>query len=222
MNANKFVVGVDFGTLSGRAVVVRVSDGAELGSAVHEYAHGVIERELPGSGVRLGPDWALQSPQDWIDVLRVAVPGALAAAGVQADDVIGIGTDFTACTVLPATADGTPSASTLPNGRTPGPSCGSTMPPRRTQTGSTSWRPGAGRAGCPGTAARSPPSGSSPRRCRSWRRTRRRTPRPTGGSRPPTGSSGSSPGWRAATSAPPDTRGYFRTTATRPRSSSPS
>ncbi|GAA4534266.1 ribulokinase [Nonomuraea ferruginea] len=108
MNANKFVVGVDFGTLSGRAVVVRVSDGAELGSAVHEYAHGVIERELPGSGVRLGPDWALQSPQDWIDVLRVAVPGALAAAGVQADDVIGIGTDFTACTVLPATADGTP------------------------------------------------------------------------------------------------------------------
>jgi hypothetical protein len=32
------VVGVDFGTLSGRALVVRVSDGAELGSAVHEYA----------------------------------------------------------------------------------------------------------------------------------------------------------------------------------------
>ncbi|MEV4223894.1 ribulokinase [Nonomuraea sp. NPDC049725] len=108
VNANKFVVGVDFGTLSGRAVVVRVSDGAELGSAVHEYAHGVIERELPGSDVRLGPDWALQSPQDWIDVLRVAVPAAVAAAGVSPADVIGIGTDFTACTVLPATADGTP------------------------------------------------------------------------------------------------------------------
>ncbi|MGW0485646.1 ribulokinase [Nonomuraea sp. NPDC003214] len=108
VNANKFVVGVDFGTLSGRAVVVRVSDGAELGSAVHEYAHGVIERELPGSDVRLGPDWALQSPQDWIDVLRVAVPSAVAAAGVSPADVIGIGIDFTACTVLPATADGTP------------------------------------------------------------------------------------------------------------------
>ncbi|SEM54553.1 L-ribulokinase [Nonomuraea pusilla] len=107
MNANNCVVGVDFGTLSGRAVVVRVSDGEELGSAVHEYAHRVMEQALP-SGRRLGPDWALQSPQDWLDVLRVAVPEALAAAGVAPEDVIGIGTDFTACTVLPATADGTP------------------------------------------------------------------------------------------------------------------
>ncbi len=118
MSANsqdRFVVGVDFGTLSGRAVVVRVSDGAELGSAVHEYGHGVIEEALPGSGVRLGPDWALQSPEDWRDVLRVAVPKALAVAGVEAADVIGIGTDFTACTVLPATADGTPLCETYPD-----------------------------------------------------------------------------------------------------------
>ncbi|GAA2215756.1 ribulokinase [Nonomuraea monospora] len=108
MSANKYVVGVDFGTLSGRAVVVRVSDGAELGSAVHEYEHRVIEHTLPGTEVRLGPDWALQSPQDWIDVMRIAVPQAIAAAGVPAGEIIGIGTDFTACTVLPATADGTP------------------------------------------------------------------------------------------------------------------
>ncbi|WP_435875648.1 ribulokinase [Nonomuraea jabiensis] len=102
------MVGVDFGTLSGRAVVVRVSDGAELGSAVHEYAHRVIEHSLPGSDERLGPDWALQSPQDWIDVLKIAVPQAVAASGVEPEQVIGIGTDFTACTVLPTTADGTP------------------------------------------------------------------------------------------------------------------
>ncbi|MGI5288180.1 ribulokinase [Nonomuraea polychroma] len=102
------MVGVDFGTLSGRAVVVRVSDGAELGSAVHEYTHRVIEQTLPGSDVKLGPDWALQSPQDWIDVLKIAVPAAIAAAGVEPEQVIGIGTDFTACTVLPTTADGTP------------------------------------------------------------------------------------------------------------------
>nr|WP_221475479.1 ribulokinase [Sphaerisporangium rubeum] len=107
-NSEAYVVGVDFGTLSGRAVVVRVSDGAELGSAVHEYAHRVIEDRLPGTDVRLGPDWALQSPEDWRDVLRNAVPKALAVAGVPASQVIGIGTDFTACTVLPATADGTP------------------------------------------------------------------------------------------------------------------
>lgn len=108
MNANSYVVGVDFGTLSGRAVVVRVSDGAELGSAVHEYAHRVIEHSLPGSDERLGPDWALQSPQDWIDVLKIAVPQAVAASGVAPEQIIGIGTDFTACTVLPTTADGTP------------------------------------------------------------------------------------------------------------------
>ncbi|WP_420540761.1 ribulokinase [Nonomuraea roseoviolacea] len=102
------MIGVDFGTLSGRAVVVRVADGAELGTAVHEYAHRVIEDRLPGGDVRLGPDWALQSPHDWLEVLRTAVPEAVAAAGVDPAQVIGIGTDFTACTVLPTTADGTP------------------------------------------------------------------------------------------------------------------
>jgi L-ribulokinase len=103
-----YVIGVDFGTLSGRAVAVRVADGAELGTAVHQYEHGVIEDRLPGSGVRLGPSWALQSPEDWRAVLRNAVPKAVAAAGIAAADVVGIGTDFTACTVLPALADGTP------------------------------------------------------------------------------------------------------------------
>ncbi|TDC68687.1 ribulokinase [Actinomadura sp. GC306] len=103
----RYVVGVDFGTLSGRAVVVRAGDGAEAGDAVCEYGHGVIDEALP-AGVRLDPDWALQAPGDWLDVLRSAVPKALAAADVRPSQVIGIGTDFTACTVLPATADGTP------------------------------------------------------------------------------------------------------------------
>ena len=103
-----YAVGVDFGTLSGRAVVVRVSDGAELGSAVHEYASAVIEETLPASGERLPPDWALQDPEDYVDVLRNAVPGALTAARVDPADIVGIGTDFTASSPLPATADGTP------------------------------------------------------------------------------------------------------------------
>ena len=102
------VVGVDFGTLSGRAVVVRVSDGAELGSAVHEYAHGVIERTLPASGERLPPQWALQDPEDYIDVLRTAVPEAVRAAGVEPRSVVGISTDFTASSPLPVLEDGTP------------------------------------------------------------------------------------------------------------------
>ncbi|MEV0328901.1 ribulokinase [Micromonospora echinospora] len=104
----RYVVGVDYGTLSGRALVVRVSDGAEVGTAVREYRHGVIESALPDGGPALAPDWALQDPEDYRDVLRHAVPAALADAGVAPSRVIGIGIDFTACTVLPTLADGTP------------------------------------------------------------------------------------------------------------------
>ena len=103
----QYVIGVDYGTLSGRALVVRVSDGAEVGSAVHDYAHAVITERLP-SGRALPPDWALQGPRDYVDVLRRAVPAAVAAAGIDPGDVIGIATDFTACTVLPTTAEGMP------------------------------------------------------------------------------------------------------------------
>ncbi len=163
-NSAACVVGVDFGTLSGRALVVRVSDGAELGTAVSEYRHGVLDdtmavgefrrggpgtrppgqpdagpggsRGVAGTGPRgqpdagprgvaatgprgqpdagpvdgrpLPPDWALQDPEDYRDVLREAVPAAVASAGIDPATVIGIGTDFTACTVLPALSDGTP------------------------------------------------------------------------------------------------------------------
>ncbi|MEY9965355.1 L-ribulokinase [Streptacidiphilus sp. MAP12-16] len=101
-------VGIDFGTLSGRAVVVSVADGTQLAEAVHEYRHAVLDRTLPDGTTELAPDWALQVPDDWRDVLRNAVPKALALAGVTPDQVIGIGTDFTACTVLPTTAEGVP------------------------------------------------------------------------------------------------------------------
>ena len=102
------MVGVDFGTLSARAVVVRASDGAELGSGLGEYAHGSIERTLPSSGKPLPPDWALQDPEDWREALGTAVREALRDAGADPSAVVGIGTDFTACTVLPVLRDGTP------------------------------------------------------------------------------------------------------------------
>jgi L-ribulokinase len=110
VNANiaRYVLGIDFGTLAGRALVVRVSDGAEVGTAVHEYRHGVMDATLAASGERLPPDWALQDPEDYRDVLRYAVPEAVAAAGVDPASVVGISVAFTACTVLPALRDGTP------------------------------------------------------------------------------------------------------------------
>ena len=108
MSPEAVTVGVDFGTLSGRAVVVRVRDGAELGSGVWEYEHGVVDDTLPAGGRRLPPDWALQVPADYIDVLRNAVPAALAASGVSPDEVVGIATDFTASSPMPVTREGTP------------------------------------------------------------------------------------------------------------------
>jgi L-ribulokinase len=105
---DSYVVGVDFGTLSGRAVVVRVSDGAELGSAVLDYPHAVMDTTLVATGQQLPPDWALQVPQDYVDVLRAAVPAAVLNAGIDKSRVIGIATDFTACTMVPTLADGTP------------------------------------------------------------------------------------------------------------------
>ena len=106
--AERYTVGVDFGTLSGRALVVRVTDGHELASAEHVYRHGVVTETLPGRGVGLPASTALQVPSDYVDVLRTAVPEAVAKSGIDPSDVIGIGTDFTACTMVPVLGDGTP------------------------------------------------------------------------------------------------------------------
>jgi L-ribulokinase len=108
MNQDKFVIGVDYGSLSGRAVVVRVSDGQELGTAVMEYPNAVMDTVLNSTGQKLGPDWALQDPNDYLAVLKRAVPEAIKKAGVDPQDVVGIATDFTACTMVPVKIDGTP------------------------------------------------------------------------------------------------------------------
>lgn len=114
--AEKYVIGVDYGTLSGRAVVVRVSDGAELGSGVFEYPHAVMDTKLAATGANLPPDWALQDANDYVEVLKHAVPDALLQAGISSADVIGIATDFTACTMVPVTERGVP-LSNLPQHR---------------------------------------------------------------------------------------------------------
>jgi L-ribulokinase len=108
MSQHKYAIGVDFGTESGRAVLVDVTDGREIASYVHVYANGVIDAKLPGTEIRLDPDFALQDPNDYLEVFKQAVPAVLQESGVSPEDVIGLGIDFTACTMMPAKADGTP------------------------------------------------------------------------------------------------------------------
>ena len=104
----RYAIGVDFGTASGRAILVDVADGRQVATAVQPYRHGVIDERLPypDEAVALPPDWALQDPDDYLRVLQTAVPTVIRAADVDPRDVIGIGIDFTSCTMLPARADG--------------------------------------------------------------------------------------------------------------------
>jgi ribulose kinase len=103
---HKYSIGVDFGTLSGRAVLVDTTTGEEVAVVVHGYTHGVMDEALP-DGTSLGVDWALQHPRDYLDVFSVTIPAVMKMASVEPDQIAGVGIDFTACTMLPVTADGT-------------------------------------------------------------------------------------------------------------------
>ncbi len=104
-----FALGLDYGTESARAVLVRVETGEVVASAVHPYRNGVIDERIPVKGGRtLGTDWALQNPDDYLSALTATIPAVLKKSHVSPDRVIGIGVDFTSCTILPARSDGTP------------------------------------------------------------------------------------------------------------------
>lgn len=104
----RYSIGLDFGTESVRALVVDVHTGRVAGQAVHAYAHGVIDAELPTGGGRLPADYALQHPLDWLDGFAAATRDALRQSNVDPASIVGLGVDFTSCTMLPALADGTP------------------------------------------------------------------------------------------------------------------
>jgi L-ribulokinase len=108
MSERAHCVGVDFGTESGRALLLDARTGEELAVSVIPYPSAVIDTELPDTGERLPADWALQDPQDWVTVLEQGIPEVLQKAGVGGDTVVGLGIDVTSCTVLPTDADGTP------------------------------------------------------------------------------------------------------------------
>lgn len=103
----KYTIGIDFGTLSGRCVLVDIDTGEETAVSTLEYRHGVMSECLP-DGTRLELDWALQHPRDYLEVLEVTIPAVLEQAQIQPAQVVGIGIDITACTLLPIQKDGTP------------------------------------------------------------------------------------------------------------------
>ena len=173
-------LGIDFGTESARAVLVDCADGRELGTSVEAYAHGVIDARLPApdDDVQLEADWALQDPGDYVASLQVAVRRVLAETGVPADEVAGIGIDFTSCTMLPTLADGSPLCELDDLRREPH-AWVKLWKHHAAQPEADRINAVAAERGEPlaprGTAARSPPSGSSRRRSRSSTRHRRST-----------------------------------------------
>lgn len=105
---SKYTLGIDFGTLSGRCVVVSTENGSILADVSMEYPHGVMSESLPDGKVSLPADYALQYPADYVLTLKHVVTEAVKSAGVSADDIIGMGIDFTTCTVFPTDEKGTP------------------------------------------------------------------------------------------------------------------
>ncbi len=105
--AKRYALGIDYGTESGRALLVDVETGEEVATQVLAYSNGVLDERLP-DGTKLDHDWALQDPKDWIAVLQTTIPAVLREAGATPDQIIGIGVDFTSCTVLPVDKQGIP------------------------------------------------------------------------------------------------------------------
>ena len=103
----KYTVGIDFGTLSGRAVLVDVMTGEECASVVMDYPHAVIDSILPASGEVLPINWALEDPRDYLAVLEFLFPALCREAGIEKEQIVGVGVDFTCCTILPIKKDGT-------------------------------------------------------------------------------------------------------------------
>ncbi|MGM0445752.1 MAG: ribulokinase [Bacillota bacterium] len=105
-----YSIGIDFGTKSGRAVLVDIDNGKEVATSVLEYPNGVIDEYLPleKEKVELGTDWALQDPNDYLEVVYTTIPEVIKKAGISPENVIGLGIDFTACTMLPVDEKGEP------------------------------------------------------------------------------------------------------------------
>jgi L-ribulokinase len=105
-----YTLGIDYGTNSVRSLIVRCSDGAELGTGIVNYPSGA-------QGILLDPkdhNVARQHPGDYLFGLEKSVKLALAQAkktkGFDARKVIGIGVDTTGSSPIPVDQHNVPLA----------------------------------------------------------------------------------------------------------------
>lgn len=103
----KYAIGIDFGTLSCRAVLVDIHTGEVAAQSVYQYPHGILSEALP-TGEALPPQWALQDPEDYVSGLVETVSGLMHESRAGAESVVGLGIDATASTLLPVTREMVP------------------------------------------------------------------------------------------------------------------
>lgn len=96
-----YSIGVDYGTESGRILLIDVHTGEIAVTIVIPYKHGVIDSKDERIPYQLPFGAALQDPQDYIEILLEGIPKALETAQIESSQIIGMGFDFTSSTVLP-------------------------------------------------------------------------------------------------------------------------
>src|SRR4051812_1518841 len=89
---DRYVIGIDFGTLSARALLVNARDGSVQATAVAEYRNAVIEGSFLGSKTKLPDDTALQNPDDYLLSLVKVARKVCRDGKVSAEQIVGIGT----------------------------------------------------------------------------------------------------------------------------------
>lgn len=104
---DKYVIGLDYGTLSARAVLVSVGRGEVAAESIYPYPHGILNT-ISGGNEELPVDFALQEIDDYVEAMYETIRTVVKQSGCRAEDVIGIGIDATSSTFLPLTKSGTP------------------------------------------------------------------------------------------------------------------
>ncbi|WP_093025513.1 ribulokinase [Pustulibacterium marinum] len=101
----KYVIGLDYGSDSVRAVLIDTETGAELASEVHWY-----QRWKEKLYCNPGINQFRQHPLDHIEGLENTIKSVVSSSEVDPESVVGICIDTTGSSPVPVTKDGTPLA----------------------------------------------------------------------------------------------------------------